>query len=51
MQPVLDHLKPRLSAPDHALLTARFAALNLREKAANLDAFPAWREAAPQALE
>jgi hypothetical protein len=47
MDPVLEHLKPRLTASDHALLTALVAALCDGEKLAELDLIPAWREAEP----
>ena len=50
MQPVLDHLRPKLSESDHALLTALVAALNDRAKLPDLDPFPAWRQALPQPL-
>ena len=51
MQPVLDHLNPRLSAEALALLSALVDALGSREKLPHLDRFPAWREVAPQPLE
>jgi nephrocystin-3 len=51
MKPVLDHLKLRLSADVHALLTALVAALSFKEKVADLDEFPVWRDTAPQPLE
>jgi tetratricopeptide (TPR) repeat protein len=51
MQPVLDHLKPRLSDNSHALLTALVAALSDRAYVEKLDAFSLWRDTAPQPLE
>jgi tetratricopeptide (TPR) repeat protein len=48
MQPVLDHLQSRLSAADHALLTALVAALSDKEKVADLDQFAMWRKAEPK---
>jgi tetratricopeptide (TPR) repeat protein len=51
MDPVLDHLKPRLPGDAHALLAALVAALSDRANVAALDAFPAWREAEPLALD
>jgi tetratricopeptide (TPR) repeat protein len=51
MTPVLDHLQPRLSPEDHALLTALVAALSDASQLAALDALPAWRAAEPQPLE
>jgi len=51
MQPILDHLKPKLSQSSHALLAALVAALNDAKSLPALDAFPAWRDAAPQPLE
>jgi tetratricopeptide (TPR) repeat protein len=51
MQPVLDHLNPKLE-PQHAkLLTAFVAALNDRAKLPELDKFPEWRNATPQPLD
>jgi hypothetical protein len=50
MDPVLDHLKPRLTASDHAILTAMVAAMGNSEKLAELDQFPAWRDAEPLPL-
>ena len=47
MQPVLDHLKPRLSTDSHALLAALVAALSDAKAAEKLGALPAWRDAAP----
>jgi hypothetical protein len=44
MQPVLDHLKPKLPAEDHALLTALVDALGDQTKVAALETIPAWRE-------
>ena len=44
MQPVLDHLKPKLSAEDHALLAALIDALGDQAKVAALETIPAWRE-------
>jgi tetratricopeptide (TPR) repeat protein len=50
-QPVLDHLKPRLSGSDYALLAALAAALNDRTKLPVLDQFAEWRNATPQPLD
>ena len=51
MDPVLDHLKAELSPEDHTLLTALVAALSFPDRAADLDAFSAWREAVAQPLD
>jgi tetratricopeptide (TPR) repeat protein len=51
MEPVLEHLQERLSGEDHALLTALVAALSKPANVAALDAFPAWRDAAPPPLD
>jgi hypothetical protein len=51
MDPILDHLKPRLTASDHALLTALVAALSDRANLEKLDEFPEWQEAKPEPLE
>ena len=48
MQPVLDHVRPRLADDLHALLTALVAALSNRTNLTALDAFQAWRDAVPQ---
>jgi tetratricopeptide (TPR) repeat protein len=50
MQPVLDHLKPRLPTDACTLLAALVAALSFKEKVAELEVIPAWREATPQPL-
>ena len=51
MQPVLDHLKPRLTADDHALLSGLIAALGDRTNVEKLNAYPNWRDVAPRELE
>jgi hypothetical protein len=51
MDPVLAHLKSKLPAEAHALLTALVAALNSPDNVGALDEFPAWREAVPQPLD
>jgi hypothetical protein len=51
MNPVLDHLKPKLSASDHALLTALVDAMSFPDKLSTLDQFPLWRDAEPLSLE
>ncbi len=51
MDPVLDHLKSRLTDEQHSFLTAFVAALSFKNKKAELDQFPEWRETAPQPLE
>ena len=45
MQPVLEHLKPKLQENDHALLTALVAAMSFKEKLPELDNFEMWRNA------
>ena len=47
MEPVLEHLKPKLEAKDHELLTALVAAMSNAEKIADLDKFEIWRKAKP----
>lgn len=44
MDPVLAHLKPRLSAENHPLLTALVAALSDRGAIEGLEAFPQWHD-------
>jgi hypothetical protein len=43
MEPVLEHLKPRLGEEQHALLAAVLAAIGSRSKLKDLDANPIWR--------
>ncbi len=47
MQPVLDHLKPRLTDNDHALLTALVDAMSDRANVEKMDVFRQWRDAKP----
>jgi len=51
MDPVLANLEAKISAEDHALLTALVAALSDRARLPDLDRFPAWRNAKPEPLE
>jgi tetratricopeptide (TPR) repeat protein len=50
MEPVLDHLKPKLKEEDHALLTALVAALSDKQKITVLNNFPEWRDAKPEEI-
>ncbi|MBN2702766.1 MAG: hypothetical protein JXR23_01010, partial [Pontiellaceae bacterium] len=50
MQPVLDHIKPRLSNHDHDLLSALIDAFRSPDNLLNLDRFTAWENACPQPL-
>lgn len=50
MDPVLTHLRPKLTAEHHALLTALVAALSDRANLSTMDQFLLWREAEPQPL-
>ncbi len=45
MEPVLEHLKPKLQENEHALLTALVAAMSYKEKLSELDNFEIWRNA------
>lgn len=47
MQPVLDHLKPRLGPEQFELLTAMIAAVCQQSKFSELEANPLWREICP----
>ena len=51
MQPVLDHLKPRLKDNDHALLMALVAALSARANLEKMYGFQLWCEIEPVAIE
>jgi hypothetical protein len=51
MEPVLEHLKSRVSPEGHALLTALVAALSFQEKMKELDAFAEWRQEEARSLE
>ena len=51
MQPVLDHLQPKLSHANHSLLTALVAALSDHGKMSELDQFLEWRNATSQPLD
>jgi hypothetical protein len=51
MSSVMAILKPKLAEDDHTLLAALVAALSLPDRRADLEAFSAWREAAPLQLE
>jgi hypothetical protein len=51
MDPVLEHLQPRVSTEQHRLLAALVAALNDAKNLPVLEQFPAWRAAQPQPLE
>jgi tetratricopeptide (TPR) repeat protein len=43
MQPVLDHLKPKLSESQHAFLSALVDAMSFQDNVGKLDEFPEWR--------
>ena len=51
MDPVLDHLKPKLTLEDHALLSALVAAMSDKQNLTALDQFPQWREAKAEPLD
>ncbi len=51
MQPALDHIKPKFSEPDHALLTALVDAFNTPENLFALDRFAIWEKTKSQPLE
>ena len=51
MQPVIDHLHPKLEPQNAKLLSALVAALNDRTKLPELEYFPEWREAKLEPLE
>jgi len=51
MDPVLQHLQPRLPPERHQLLAALVAALNDTTNLPALEQFSAWRDAQPQPLE
>ena len=47
MDPVLEHLRPKLSGESHALLTALVAALSNRDAMDGLEVFQEWRDQPP----
>ncbi len=51
MLPVLDHIKPRLSKPDHDLLSALIDSFRSPDKLPDLDRFAIWENAKPQSLD
>jgi len=51
MQPVLEHLKPRLTDDGHALLAGLVDTMGNRANVEKIDVFPVWREAEPVPLE
>ena len=51
MHPVLDHIKPKLTAPQHSLLTALVAAMSDKQNLEKLNHFEEWRDAKPEEIE
>jgi hypothetical protein len=51
MQPVLDHIKPKLSKQQHALLSALVNAMSDKQNLEKLNDFVEWRDAKPIELD
>jgi len=51
MEPVLDHLKPKVTVEQHALLSALVDAMSFKENLKKLDDFQEWIEAKPEKIE
>ena len=51
MQPVLDHIKPKLTEQQHALLSALIDAMSDKQNLEKMNKFEAWRNAIPEEIE
>jgi hypothetical protein len=51
MQPVLDHIKPKLSEHQHAFLSALVDAISAKQNLEKLNEFPEWRDAKPEGID
>lgn len=50
MQPVLDHIKPKLTEQQYALLSALIDAMSDKQNIKKLNDFAAWRDAIPEEI-
>jgi hypothetical protein len=51
MQPVLNHIKPKLTERQHTLLTALVAAMSDKQNLEKLNDFKEWRDAKPEEID